>query len=107
MNTHDELDYLMNRLPGYDIGTSRGEMAAFVTLGVAALVSIWFPVSDATRFTECRDCIIATLSAHPSVPVQEAADAGRTHALTNVPATPRGASGSQAPRQGMLSAPQS
>ena len=107
MNPHDELDYLMNRLPGYDIGTSRGEMAAFVTLGVAALVSIWFPVGDAIRFTECRDCIIATLSARPSTSVQEAADAARIHALTNVAATPRGVSGGQAPRQGMMAAPQS
>jgi hypothetical protein len=52
----------MNRLPNYDAPTSRIERSLFVSLGLAAFTLIVVTASDAIRFSNCQDEIIAALS---------------------------------------------
>jgi hypothetical protein len=54
---------IMNRLPSYDTRTSRVERMFFVGLGLAATALIMITVSDAARFSDCRDEITAALCA--------------------------------------------
>jgi hypothetical protein len=56
----------MNRLPGYDPTTRRAERAVFVSLGVAALMTISFALFDAARFVRASDCIAAALRHYPA-----------------------------------------
>jgi hypothetical protein len=51
----------MNRLPGYDVGTGRSEMAVFGIIGAAGLTVLAAAVVPAMRFAEQRDAIVAGL----------------------------------------------
>jgi hypothetical protein len=55
------------RLPGYDAGTHRSELALFCGLGFAALALIGFTVFSAARFVLNREAIIAALSSEPAI----------------------------------------
>src|SRR3989442_13443096 len=73
----------MKRLPGYDSRTSRAELAAFSGLGLVGAALITAAVSNAIKFAEARDCIIAELSA-PGSTGGAVASASAKNTFTNL-----------------------
>jgi len=69
----------MIRLPVYDRGTQRFELAAFLCLGLVGVMLVAYALSDAIKFAVARDDIIAALTTGSPVPIGHAA-----HGQTNV-----------------------
>ena len=74
---------VMKRLPGYDLKTSRAELAAFSSLGLIGVSLIIAGVSNGLKFAERRSEIIATLSGSRSAD-QINAGGNRNHEVTNL-----------------------
>jgi hypothetical protein len=73
----------MNRLPGYDNGTRRSELAVFATLGSAAAALVIFAALDGMKFAREVDSVAALWTDGPAV-AQAAADQRLAQSLTNV-----------------------
>ncbi len=56
----------MTRLPSYDVGTRRSELAVFAIIGAAGLAVLAGAVNQAVRFAEGRDGIVAALTPPPA-----------------------------------------
>jgi hypothetical protein len=94
----------INRLPGFDPATSRSEQAAFGALGLVGAALIVFAMSDALRFAEERDYIVAALS-RPAT-VTPTAVAVTNLASTNLHSHPPRAAGGWGPSGTGAAAPQ-
>ncbi len=69
----------MIRLPVYDRGTQRFELAAFLCLGLVGVMLVAYALSDAIKFAVARDDIIAALTTGSPTPIGHVA-----HGQTNV-----------------------
>lgn len=72
----------MNRLPSYDRGTRRSEMAVFLSLGLAGLATLSLAAAEMARFVAGSDRIVAALSAPPAA-VEGASNLASKTAPTN------------------------
>jgi len=77
----------MKRLPDYNQNTRRAELAVFLSLGAAAILTIAFAVSDMLDFVGGSGQITAALSAKPAVIVRSANGNEGKNSLTNLTAT--------------------
>ena len=73
----------MKRLPGYDSGTSRAELAAFCSLGLVGTALVTAAVSNAIKFAAARDDIVTTLTV-PGSTEQVLASVKATNGFTNL-----------------------
>jgi hypothetical protein len=78
----------MNRLPSYDMQTSRVESGAFLGLSLVAVALITITALDSTRFARERDGNPMGLSTQSTATAQTKMKAGSTNLTSFEPATP-------------------
>src|SRR5262245_26850329 len=76
-------DTAMKRLPHYDSGTSRFELAAYLGLGLVATMTTVFAVHNSLKFASSREDIINALSA--PIPASAVVGSNNSHRMfTNI-----------------------
>lgn len=81
----------MNRLPGYDRPTRRGEIAVFLSLATAGLIGIMLAVEDSAGYAAKADAVVTALTHPGSRFAWEESASDCTLATTNATTCPAGA----------------